>query len=163
MEIWDVYDRNRRKTGRTHKRGIPLEKGDYHLVVHVWIINDNGEILIQKRQPWKDKGNLWDCSAAGAAIIGDESKDAAIREVKEELGIDLDIKNESFIFSTKMHNAFEDIWLIKKNIKIEDLNLQYEEVSDAKWVKKEELMEMIASGEFIDRHYLNPLLERLSS
>ena len=49
MEIWDILDENGNKTGRTIIRGEKLEVDEYHLVVHIWIINSNGEILIQKR------------------------------------------------------------------------------------------------------------------
>ncbi len=42
-----------------------MKEGDHHLVVHVWIVNDKGEFLIQKRQSWKEGGpNMWD----GAAV-----------------------------------------------------------------------------------------------
>ena len=64
MELWDVYDKFRHKTDKTHERGNSMQAGDYHFVSHIWIVNDNGEYLIQKRQPWK-KGwpNMWDSSA----------------------------------------------------------------------------------------------------
>jgi isopentenyldiphosphate isomerase len=85
MEFWDIYDKYRQKTGRIHERGTSMQSEDYHLVVHVWIINDLGEFLIQKRQPWK-KGwpNMWDSSSAGSAIVGDDSKQAAMRETTTE-------------------------------------------------------------------------------
>lgn len=53
MELWDIYDELRCKTGRTHERGNLLPSGDYHLVIHVWIVNDKGEFLIQKDNPGK--------------------------------------------------------------------------------------------------------------
>ena len=53
-----------------------------------------GQFLIQQRQPWK-KGwaNMWDCAAAGSVLIGETSEMAAIRETKEELGIELHMEN----------------------------------------------------------------------
>ena len=36
-ELWDIYDKDRNFTGRTHRRGDPLPSGDYHLTVHVWL------------------------------------------------------------------------------------------------------------------------------
>ena len=40
-EFWDIYDKNGNRTDHFHERGKPMQKGDYHLVVHVWIINSN--------------------------------------------------------------------------------------------------------------------------
>jgi isopentenyldiphosphate isomerase len=156
-EIWDVYDKSRTLTGKKHIRSIPLEAGEYHLVVHICIYNSKGEILIQKRQPWK-KGwpGMWDLSAAGSAVTGDDSRTAAIREVKEELGIDLELTNENVQFTIEFSCGFDDYWIIKRDIEIKELSLQYEEVEQAKWVSKEEFIEMINNGDaipytFIDR------------
>ena len=164
MELWDVYDKYRQKTGRTHERGNPIDEGDYHLVVHVWIINDKGEFLIQKRQPWK-KGwpNMWDSSAAGAAVLGDSSREAAIREAKEELGIDLDITKLEPLLTVKFSRGFDDIWIIRQNIDINVLKLQYEEVADAKWASEEEIKQMVRNGEFIASSYLHDLFEIINS
>jgi isopentenyldiphosphate isomerase len=164
MELWDVYDKYRQKTGRTHERGNPMNEGDYHLVVHVWIVNDKGEFLIQKRQPWKTGWpNMWDGSAAGSAILGDSSEAAAIRETKEELGVDLDVSKGEVLFTIKSSSSFEDIWLIRQNVDISDLKLQYEEVADAKWATLEEIKLMMQAGEFISLDYYDDLFEMINS
>ncbi|QVK17925.1 NUDIX domain-containing protein [Mycoplasmatota bacterium] len=163
MELWDVYNKHRQKTGRTHKRGIPLNEGDYHLVVHVWIVNDQREYLIQKRQPWKTMPNMWDCSAAGSAIVGDNSEQAAIREVKEEIGVDLDINKGQVLFTHRFSCGFDDIWLVKQNIDLKDLKLQYEEVAEAKWVTYDQIKRMVTEGRFINYHYLNYINELINS
>ncbi|MFE8702592.1 NUDIX domain-containing protein [Cytobacillus sp. FJAT-54145] len=160
MEIWDIYDENRVKTGRFHERGKTMMDGDYHLVVHVWIMNGKGEFLIQKRQPWK-KGhpNMWDCSAAGSAICGDNSEQAAIRETKEEIGIDLDIFNGEVLFTHYFSHGFDDIWLVNQEVDVKDLKLQEEEVADAKWASEEQIKEMVTNGEFIAFEYLDRFFE----
>ena len=164
MELFDLYDKYRCKTGKTHERGIELKKDDYHLVVHVWIVNDKGQFLIQKRQPWKiGWPNMWDCSAAGSVISGEDSQQGAIRESKEELGIDIDMKRAEILFTVKFTRGFDDIWLVKQNVDIESLKLQYEEVADAKWVTFKEIMEMARDGEFIGYHYLDSLHEMIKS
>jgi 8-oxo-dGTP diphosphatase len=91
-ELWDVYDSERNLTGRTHRRADPLHKGDYHLVVHVWLQNSKGEFLISKRAPNKGYPNMWEM-VGGSAIMGDDSISAAVREVKEEIGLDLKREN----------------------------------------------------------------------
>lgn len=164
MELWDVYNKYRKKTARTHERGNPMAYGDYHVVVHVWIINDKGQFLIQKRQPWKiGWPNMWDCSAAGSAIIGESSKEATRRETKEELGIYLDIKKIEILFTVKFNCGFDDVWFVRQNIDIDRLKLQYEEVADAKWASQKEIRQMILKGQFIEYHYIDILFQMINS
>ena len=93
MELWDIYDIDRVRTGRVAQRGKPaseggLGEGEYHLVVHICVFNGRGQLLLQQRQ--KDKEgypNLWDVSAAGSALAGENSAAAASRELREELGL----------------------------------------------------------------------------
>lgn len=54
QELWDIYTKDRIKTGRFHVRGQKMQEGDYHLVVHVCIFNSKSEMLIQQRQPFKE-------------------------------------------------------------------------------------------------------------
>ncbi len=164
MELWDIYDKDRQKTGRTHERGKPMRESDYHTVIHVWIVNDSGEFLIQKRQPWKEGWpDMWDGSVAGSAVVGDSSRDAAIRETKEELGIDLDMSTAEILFTVKGLSRFDDIWLVRQNVDIRDLKLQYEEVADAKWVSEKEIKQMIHDGEFIAFNYIDKLFEKVKA
>jgi isopentenyldiphosphate isomerase/GNAT superfamily N-acetyltransferase len=164
MELWDIYDKNRKKMDRVHERGKHMQKGDYHIVVHIWIINDKGEFLVQKRQPWKQGWpNMWDCAAAGAAVIGDSSRDAAIREVKEELGLELDMSKGELLFTVKFSCGFDDIWIVRQNVDMKDLKLQYEEVADAKWANEQEIRRMTTDGEFIGYHYLDKMFEMIKS
>ena len=94
MELWDVYDINRSKTGRTAVRGEKLPEGGYHLVVHVCVIGSDGRMLIQQRQPFKDGwSNLWDVTVGGSAVAGDDSRAAAMREVREEIGLTVTLYN----------------------------------------------------------------------
>jgi len=164
MELWNVYNQYRQITDRIHERGVEMKDGDFHIVVHVWIMNDKGQFLIQKRQPWK-KGwsNMWDCSAAGSAILGDTSEQAAIREAKEELGIDLDIASGERLFTVKFSCGFDDVWLVRQNVEIEDLSLQEEEVAEAKWASPDDIRAMIASGEFIPYAYIDLFFENAKS
>lgn len=53
MELWDVYDRERKLTGKTRERGTGLVEGEYHLTVHMAIFTPDGRMLIQKRTPTK--------------------------------------------------------------------------------------------------------------
>jgi 8-oxo-dGTP diphosphatase len=62
MEYWDIIDKNRVLTGRKHIRGNPMNEGDFHLVVEIWIINNSKKMLLTKRHPDKPWPNLWECT-----------------------------------------------------------------------------------------------------
>lgn len=150
MELWDIYDKNRHRVGKTHQRGTPMKKGDYHLVVHIWIVNSKGEYLIQRRTPWKEGWpNAWDCSAAGSAIAGDNSEQAAKREVMEEIGLDIDMSKAERLFTIQTNSVFDDIYLLRQDVNLDNLSLQYEEVAEVKWANEKEIWEMVERGEFI--------------
>jgi isopentenyldiphosphate isomerase len=150
MELWDVYDINRNKTNQTWVRGEELQPGDFHLVVHVCIFNSNGEMLIQQRQPFK-KGwpNLWDVTVGGSATAGDTSQTAAQRELYEEIGLKVDFQNRRPHLTINFEKGFDDFYLIEEDVQLHTLTLQHEEVQNARWAGKEEILTMIKSGEFI--------------
>jgi isopentenyldiphosphate isomerase len=153
MELWDVYDINRNKTNKTMVRGEAFEKDSYHLVVHVCVFNSKDEMLIQQRQPFK-KGwsNMWDVTVGGSAAKGDTSQSAAERELFEEIGLTVDLKNIRPHITINFNNGFDDIYLIEQEVDMDELSLQYEEVQSVKWASKEEIFSMIENGEFIPYH-----------
>lgn len=157
MEIWDIYDSCFQKTGRTHERGKPLAPGDYHLIVHIYPVNDKGEVLIQKRAEnlsWKP--GLW-AATSGSAVVGEGAWTTCQRELKEELGIEATKDNSSLAFMYRRREHFSTVWLVKTNVDIKDLTLQPSEVSDVKWVNQKQLKEMLESGEFFNYPYLDLL------
>ncbi|MBE5813274.1 MAG: NUDIX domain-containing protein [Clostridiales bacterium] len=150
MEYWDIYDVERKKTGKEIVRGEELKENEYHLVVHACIFNSNGEMLIQQRQSFKDGWpNMWDLTCGGSAIKGETSQMAVKRELFEELGIEIDINNIRPNFTVNFDKGFNDIYLINKDIDLTTLKFQYEEVQNAKWASREEIISMILKGEFI--------------
>jgi len=161
MEFWDILDKNRKKTGRIVERGKPMNQDEYHLVVHVWIQNSKGEFLISKRTPNKTFPNMWE-STGGSAVVGESSIQAALREVKEEIGIDLPQDKGECLFSLRRQHYdfpdFVDIWLFKQDICIDDVIYQPDEVCDAKWESKTDIISMIETGKFVDHFtYLDDL------
>lgn len=155
-EIWDIYDLNRNPTGRTHRRGDPLAPLDFHLVVHVWIMNSNGEFLISQRAPTKGYPLMWECTG-GSALAGDDSRAAAIREVQEELGLGLTQGRGVCVFTIVRRNDFCDVWLFTQNFEIEDVRLQKSETVDVRWATEGEIRGMVESGEFLRFDYLDEL------
>lgn len=163
MELWDIYDSNRKLTGKTIVRGEKLKKWEYHLVVHIWIVNSKGEFLIQKRAPSvKIRPNLW-ATTGGSAVKGDNSYTACVREMTEEIGIVPNMDNAKVLFTVTRDECISDIWLIKQDFPISDCKMQVEEVSDIRWASLEEIKKMIKEGTFWAYRYLDELMERINS
>jgi len=159
-ELWDVYTKDRVRTGRYHVRGRKMPEGDYHLVVHVCIFNSRNEMLIQRRQPFKHGWpNLWDLTVGGSALAGDSSSQAAERELFEELGLRMDLSGVRPHFSVTFSDGFDDYYLIRQDVDLSALTLQKEEVQAVKWAGKEEVLRMQEEGTFIPYWFLDKLFE----
>jgi len=149
MERWDVYNRNGQLTNKTVVRGaLCLKRGQYHLVVHIWVVDKNNRILIQRRSTLKEMMPGEWAATGGAAISGETSPIAASRELKEELGIVTNSGELKFIGRITNLSSFVDIWIVDCNIEIEELKLQASEVAEAKWVTVDELSTMIKNQKF---------------
>ena len=158
-EIWDVLDENGNKTGRYAERGRKMATGDYHLVVHVWKHNGKGEWLIDKRAPERGTSidGKWE-TTGGSALAGDDSLTAALRETKEELGIDLDPQKGVLFHSTTRHGNLghtwlQDAWVFEHNCPIEDVRFQERETCDVMWASTDKIREMMAAGEFLSEWF----------
>lgn len=157
-ELWDVYDENRNPTGRLHRRGDYLPKGDYHLVVHVWIQNCEGKFLITERSPNKGFPNMWEATG-GSALTGDSSLDAALREAREETGLILDTGNGKRVLSYKGDDHFSDVWLFRQDFDLKDVVFQEGETCGAMYASKEEILRMRDEGKLVPLRYLDDLLK----
>lgn len=150
MELWDVYNSDKTKSGKTMVRGEKAEKGVYRLVVHACIFNSKGEMLIQQRQPFKSGwSNMWDITVGGGAVAGETSQMAAERELFEEIGLKTDLQNVQPHLTINFDSGFDDVYLIERDIDVNDLVLQYEEVQQVKWATLDEILQKIDDGTFI--------------
>lgn len=145
-EYFDLLDENGNKTGKTKLRNEVHRDGDWHKAVHIWIINENGDVLLQRRCATKDSNpNMLDISSAGHLS-------GAIRELKEELNIDVKpdelqfiktIKRSSKYTATFINNEFDDLYILRTTKKIEDMKFQKEEISEIFFVPYKKFKEMI--------------------
>lgn len=88
MEIWDAYTRDGKKTGATLIRGEVIPDGVYHLISDVLCIHDDGDHLIMRRSHTKDiYASHWEATAGGSALQGEDALQCAMRELKEETGL----------------------------------------------------------------------------
>lgn len=154
MEFWDVYDKDRQKTGRTVRRGVdPLEAGEYHLAVEVAIRSQDGKLLLQRRSLEKeDWPGIWDLAAAGgSALAGETGREAARRELYEELGIEADFPDPPLMSFTLDH-CFGEWFLLELDPSLKDLRFQPGEVMDARWADREEILALLEEGKLVDYH-----------
>lgn len=162
MELVDLYNSKRENLHKTWERKSEVEppKGEYKLNVHTWLINEKNELLIQKRgATLKRHPNKWNFTG-GAVDTNESSYEGAKREVKEELGIEVD--NLELLISFRREHDFVDVWVGKTNVKLNDLILSDREVQEVNWVNLEELENLMNSGEFVPSLKLYyPLLKKL--
>ncbi len=153
MEYWDIYDQYRMKTGKTVVRGGKLNADEFHLVVHIAIINSKNQLLIQQRQPFK-KGwpNLWDITVGGTAQAGETSQQAAERELFEELGYAYNFTNVRPSFTINFQRGFDDYYILKAEVDLSKLTLQESEVQAVQWASKDEIVALIQTEKFIQYH-----------
>ena len=152
-EIFDVLNENGEFTNQIGTREECHNKGLWHRAVVVFIIStDNKKILLQQRSANKKLWpNLWDITAGGHVLTGEFGYQTVIRETKEEIGVDITKNDLEFIGGTKSENIsgniinrhFNEFYIVHKDIDINDIVLQEEEVQDIKWFSKEEIISRI--------------------
>ena len=175
MEYLDIVDENNQLTGKTEERNIIHEKGIWHREVAVWIMNEKGEILLQKRAANKrQEPNKW-AICAGHIEAGESIEDSIIREMEEELGIKVNINQLEFLKIYKKQNDipnnniknynFQYMYFLKPNWNIEDYKIQLEELSEIKYVPFTEFEDIVKNKDkdvtFTKQSYMLEMIEML--
>ena len=145
MEIWDLYDENRNKTGETAIRGDKQPEGRYHLVVDALFLNSKGETLLQRRAREKDiMPDIWSVTG-GSATAGEDSATACVRETEEEMGFTPDGKRGRILMTERQERKdggfFRDVWLFYQDVPLEQMTWQPGEVQDGMWILPEKIKE----------------------
>lgn len=151
MEFRDLYDANKNVTGKTFMKGEQIPDGYFYLIVAIFIENSKGEFLLQKRV--ERKGGQWS-TTSGHPKAGENSLEGILEEAREELGIDL--SNEKLeLFETWVNkDQFFDIYYLKKDIALDEITTQEEEVDGIKWASIEEIESLNKQGMFELKHYI---------
>lgn len=150
MELVDLYDENRVPLGRTADRSARKGPGEYRMVVHVCLFDHQGRMLIQQRTRSKlIWPGLWDVSVGGGVDAGEDSRRGAEREFREELGYPLDLGGLRPSVTVNFDGGFDDFYILTKDLELEALTLQREEVQAARWAALEEILDMLDQGTFI--------------
>ena len=158
MEYGDIYDADKKRTGRLMKRNDwCLKDGEYHLSVLGVVVRPDGRYLITKRVMTKAWAPGWWEVSGGAAQAGEESYDAVLREVREETGLDVSKADGGYVFTYHRENPeegdnyFVDVYRFVLDFKEEDLKLQTEETDGYRLATAEEIKELAELGIFL--HY----------
>ena len=150
MELLDIYDENGIKTGRQIPRGAERPDGVYILVTHLCVFDGDGRMLIQQRDPDKDRwGGVWDVTVGGHVSTGEDSLSAVLRETREELGFTPRGKLQGPI-RARIPHVLDDFYLLREDVALDALTLQKGEVSAVRWADCREVMELMEKGAFID-------------
>ena len=146
-ELRDLYDKDSNVTGKTYHKGEKIPEGYYPMVVMIEIMNSKGELLMQKRS--KKKGEYWGVTG-GHPKAGETPYEGLLTEVREELG--LDFSNEDIVELESGCDG-EDcykMYYLKKDIDINDITIQEEELSGVRWFTIDELKHMVETNEMRD-------------
>ncbi|MBN2095250.1 MAG: NUDIX domain-containing protein [Candidatus Aenigmarchaeota archaeon] len=147
-EFFDIVDENDLPTGIQKPRSVAHRDGLWHRVIHVWIYNSRGEVLLQLRQKDKDTyPNVWDLSVGGHVTAGSSIIDAAKREVFEEVGLNLKESDLEFYGKKKsektpdgnIDSEYHYVYLLKYDGLFENLKFQEEEIQKIQFITLEDL------------------------
>lgn len=151
MEYWDIYNADRIKTGKIIERGEYLNDDEYHIVVNAWILRKDGKYLISQRNEKKTHPLMWEVTG-GSILKGETSLEGVLREVKEELNIDLKKEEAKLIGSKKRYYKgcpdILDVYLFLVDDSNFNIKIQEEEVKDYKWASCEEIKQLKEQGQF---------------
>ena len=157
MEIWDLYDRDGKRTGKTWERTFGGHKkipdGYFHMVVDILVQHVDGTYLLTKRDMSKDVyPGYWEAGAGGSAIAGEEPVEAAKRELFEETGLTpKSMELVSHVFRETSHSMFYSYFAIVDADK-DSVVLQEGETVDYKWVDAKGFIEYVDSDTAIKSH-----------
>lgn len=151
MELWDLYTANRQLTGQTHVRGEKLPPERYHLVVHVWIRNSKGEWLISQRAANRPSFPLMWESVGGSVTAGEDSLTGALREAKEEVGVDLNPAAGQLVSTTVRHHFqdIKDVWRFLYDGEVDLSHATTDEVAQVRWMTVPEIRALDEAGELV--------------
>ena len=146
MEYNDIYDENRQPTGRVHRRGTSWKKGEYGLVVCVWVYDGKGKLLLTRRAPGKSFAGTWE-NSGGAAQAGETSRQAIARELYEETGIRAEESEFELIASDTIRSTHYDFYCLKRATPLDQIVLLPGETDGVKWATLPQIHEMIQNNQ----------------
>lgn len=163
MEYVDIVDEQTAESlGSTAERREAHRVGLWHKVVHIWIVNSRGELLIQQRAASKEMyPNLWSMSCEGHVTAGQTSLQTAVTEVREELGLALSESDFELIDTRRAtqhvpdrpeDHHFVDVFVVRKDLTVDKAALPADEVADVRWIDLQTYRAKLISKDPAFRH-----------
>ena len=162
MEYLDICEEDGRPTGKTVSREVAHREGILHRTAHVWIVRSvegKYQVLLQKRSMEKESfPGFYDTSSAGHIPAGTEPLPSALRELKEELGIDAAPEDLAYAgqfrirYEKEFHgrlfrdNEVTSVYVYEKPVDADCLTLQESEVDEARWFDLDEVFREIKTS-----------------
>ena len=160
MEIWDAYDEKRNQIdGVSLVRGQPIKDGYYHLVSEIIVRHQDGSYLLMQRDERKQLGGMWEASAGGSALQGEDAFACAVRELYEETGI---VSDELTEIGQVLHDEHKTIYveyLCNTDVDKDSIVLQDGETTAYQWISGNELRQM--SGDKLATKRIQNFIEEL--
>ena len=141
----DILDEKGNKTGKVKAKSEVHKDGDWHRTVHIWFLNSKNQLLLQRRAKQKiNHPDMWDISVAGHISTGQTSEEAALREIQEEVGVEINASELQYLFTvtsdsilnngTYLDREFQDVYLIKKDLNLSMLTFSDREVDEVRYI-----------------------------
>ncbi len=146
MELWDAYDRHRKKQEHVLIRDKSIPRGLYHLVVEVICINPEGNVLITQRAKTKTFPLEWEITG-GSVLVGETVIQGAIRELQEETGLRAEASQLIYLHTHRGRNYFFDSYLCQMPFQARDIQLNQEETVDFQILSFEAFDRKMMNGE----------------
>lgn len=166
MEQWQVYNEYGKKIPKIITDNVQLSAGEYHLAVEAWIVNSKNQILLQQRSEALPLLPGYWALTTGRVQLGEDSAAGCLREVEEELGIALCREELAFICRIPRQDETHllwDLYAVYKDVALQELCLQKEEVAQVKWVDKAEFLDMLTSGLIYEYPEIHEVLDAVLS
>lgn len=164
MEYFELMDTDGNKIGQTKERNAVHRDGDLHGGSHIWVIgpkkaDGSFPILLQKRRMDKDSfPGCLDVSCAGHVDAGETFLSTAIREMKEELNLNVQEKDLIYLFKKQTSGSYrfhgkpfvnreiDFVYLLTPAFPLDDLRFQEEEIEELVWKNSAELGKELLVG-----------------
>ena len=144
MEYLSVFDSNKRNLNKMVMRCQKLKEGEYYLISETCIISNNGLLITLRASTKETDPNKWDI-IGGHVRFGETSREAAQREIKEELGVKININDLIYMRTEQNDKLFSDLYLLNMTLDLNQIEYQKDEIAAIKVVDSKEFLQMLES------------------
>lgn len=153
-ELLDIFDQNGNHLGSKPRSFChSINPGVYHKSVLIWFKNSLGEILVTKRNINKKQyPGKWEMAAAGHVDANENPIDTCVREIKEELSLDVKKEDIKYLTEWKIEEEWElaQIYLVNIDVSVDDIKVEKEEIDDVKWLNYDDFKRLLFSNDFCE-------------